>query len=58
MDRDSAVVGAWPVRGLPTTFVAAAEDRLLYRAIGGPGWDDPRLLKGARALKTEGAGSD
>ncbi|MEA3278718.1 MAG: TlpA disulfide reductase family protein [Pseudomonadota bacterium] len=51
MDQDSTVVGAWPVRGLPTTFVVDPQGRLVYRAIGGREWDDPELLAPVRALK-------
>ena len=51
MDRKSAVVGAWPVRGLPTTFVVDPQGRLAYRAIGGREWDDEALLDLVRALK-------
>lgn len=53
MDRDSSVVGAWPVRGLPTTFVVDPEGRLAYRAIGGREWDDPQLLEIVRGLRAE-----
>lgn len=51
MDRDSAVVGAWPVRGLPTTFVVDPQGHLAYRAVGGREWDDEVLLEQVRALK-------
>ncbi len=51
MDRDSTVVTKWPVRGLPTTFVVDPQGRLVYRAIGGREWDDPRLMAQVRALK-------
>ena len=50
LDRDSNVVGEWPVRGLPTTFVVDREGRLVYRAIGGRSWDDAELLAPIRAL--------
>ena len=50
MDLDSAVVGAWPLRGLPTTFIVDPEGRIIYRAIGGREWDDPELLAPIRAL--------
>jgi peroxiredoxin len=53
MDRDSSVVGDWPVRGLPTTFVVDPEGRLAYRAIGGREWDDPQLLEIIRGLRAE-----
>jgi peroxiredoxin len=51
MDRDSKVVGEWPIRGLPTTFVVDPQGRLAYRAIGGRTWDDAELLAPIRALK-------
>ncbi|MCP4407577.1 MAG: TlpA family protein disulfide reductase [Gammaproteobacteria bacterium] len=51
MDLDSKVVSAWPVRGLPTTFVVDPQGRLVYRAIGGREWDDPQLLAPVRALR-------
>jgi len=51
MDRDSAVTGAWPVRGLPTTFVVDPQGRLAYRAIGGREWDDQELLALVRELQ-------
>jgi len=51
MDRDSTVIGEWPVRGLPTTFVVDPQGRLVYRAIGGRAWDDEDLLAPIRALK-------
>ncbi len=44
LDLDSAVLGQWPVRGLPATFVVDTQGRIAYRAIGGREWDDPRLL--------------
>jgi len=44
-DRDSAVSGEWPMRGLPSTFVVDPEGRIVYRAIGGREWDDPELLQ-------------
>ncbi len=50
MDRDSKIIGAWPVRGLPTTFVVDPQGRLVYRAIGGREWDDPEILAPVRAL--------
>lgn len=51
LDRDSAVLGRWPVLALPTTLVLNPEGRILYRAIGGREWDDPELLETIRALR-------
>lgn len=50
LDQDSKTIEAWPVRGLPTTFVVDPQGRLAYRAIGGRAWDDPVLLEQVRAL--------
>lgn len=51
LDIDSKVIGGWPVRGLPTTFVVDPKGRVAYQAIGGRAWDDPELLAKIRALK-------
>ena len=52
LDTTSAVISAWPVRGLPTTFVIDPAGRLVYRAIGGREWDAPELIQQILALKT------
>ncbi len=44
LDRDSSVIQAWPVRGLPTTFVVDKQGRIVYRVIGGREWDAPELV--------------
>lgn len=44
LDTDSAVLNAWPVMGLPTTFVLDPQGRIIYRAIGGRDWDDPEII--------------
>lgn len=53
MDERSQVVQAWPVKGLPTTFVVDPEGRFAYVATGEREWDDPALLDQVRALKRE-----
>jgi peroxiredoxin len=53
MDLQSRVVQAWPVRGLPTTFVVDPQGRLAYVATGEREWDDPGLLDTVRALHRE-----
>lgn len=50
MDEKSQTIQAWPVRGLPTTFVVDAKGRLAYVATGEREWDDPALLEMVRAL--------
>lgn len=44
LDRDSAVLGNWPVKGLPTTFVVDKKGRIVYRAVGGREFDAPELV--------------
>ena len=53
MDIDSRVIQAWPVRGLPTTFVVDPNGRLAYIATGEREWDDPALLELIRGLKDD-----
>lgn len=50
LDQEGDVTGAWPVRGLPTTFVVDPEGRLVYQALGSREWDAPELLEAIRAL--------
>ncbi len=51
LDRDSAVIDQWPVRGLPTTFVVDPGGKIRYQAIGGREWDQLELLRIVRSLK-------
>ncbi len=53
LDEDSAVTTAWPVRGLPTTYVVDTQGRFAYRAVGGREWDDPALLEQVLGLLKE-----
>jgi peroxiredoxin len=51
LDVSGEVVGRWPVKGLPTSYVIAPDGTLAYRAIGGRAWDDPDLLERIKRLK-------
>ena len=51
MDQSGEVIGQWPVKGLPTTYVIAPDGRIAYRAIGSREWDDAGLLDKVRALQ-------
>ena len=51
LDADGEVIGQWPVKGLPTTYIVDPEGRIAYRAIGGREWDDEQLLDTLRALQ-------
>lgn len=49
-DRDSRVLKAYPVRGLPTTFIVDRQGRIAYRAVGGREFDDPAIVARIRDL--------
>ena len=49
-DTDSSVLKAWPVIGLPTTFILDKQGRIVYRAVGGREFDDPAILAQIRGL--------
>jgi len=51
IDPKSKVADAWPMKGLPSTFVIDPEGRIVYRAIGAREWDDPAILNSIYALK-------
>lgn len=53
LDEDAEVVGRYPIRGLPTTYVLDPSGHLVYQAVGGRAWDDPEMLKAIRALRDE-----
>jgi len=50
MDRDARVIEAYPVTGLPTTYVIDPSGKVRYRAMGSREWDAPELLEKLRAL--------
>jgi thiol-disulfide isomerase/thioredoxin len=49
-DTDSSVLKAWPVMGLPTTFILDKQGRIIYRVVGGREFDDPAILAQIRGL--------
>lgn len=44
LDRDSEAMQRWKVKGLPSTFVAAPDGTLVFRAVGGREFDHPQLI--------------
>jgi hypothetical protein len=58
LDRDSQVLGAWPVKGLPTTFIVDRQVRIAYRAVGGRDFDDPSIVAAIRKLLVEQEAGD
>lgn len=53
LDVSGEVIGTWPIKGLPTTFVLDAAGHLVYQAVGGREWDDDELLDLVRSLKVK-----
>jgi thiol-disulfide isomerase/thioredoxin len=45
LDRDSAAMQAWKVRGLPTTFVVDPQGRIVCRAVGGREFDHAEVVE-------------
>lgn len=44
LDKDSAAMQRWKVKGLPTTFVVDAQGRVVRRAVGGREFDHEALV--------------
>lgn len=51
MDKSGAVSRAWPMMGLPGSFILDPEGRIALKAIGGREWDDKGLIEQILALK-------
>ncbi|MBI5330443.1 MAG: TlpA family protein disulfide reductase [Betaproteobacteria bacterium] len=49
LDRDSAAMQAWKVKGLPTTFVADPSGKVIFRAVGGREFDHESVIKQLQA---------
>jgi hypothetical protein len=45
LDKDSAAMQRWKVKGLPTTFVVDGEGRVIYRAVGGREFDHDAIVE-------------
>jgi peroxiredoxin len=50
LDQDSAVIEAWPVVGIPTTYIVDRQGRLVYRAVGAREFDEPAIRATLRGL--------
>ncbi len=53
LDTDGKATEAWPIRGLPTTYVINPKGEIIYEVIGGREWDDKNLLDQVRALTVQ-----
>jgi len=49
LDRDSAAMQLWKVKGLPTTFVVDAQGRVVHRAVGGREFDHDAIVRQLRS---------
>jgi len=45
LDRDSAAMQRWKVKGLPTTFVVDAQGIIVFRAVGGREFDHAAIVE-------------
>ncbi|MFO7602472.1 MAG: TlpA disulfide reductase family protein [Gammaproteobacteria bacterium] len=45
MDQDGEVVKAYPVTGLPTSYIVSPQGQVTHRAVGSREWDDAGLIK-------------
>jgi len=53
LDKDSAAMQAWRVKGLPSTYVVGPDGSLAYRAVGGREFDHPEVIEPIRRLLGE-----
>ena len=53
LDRDSASIRQWPVKGLPSSFVIDKQGRMALRAVGGRDFDSPAVAAQFKALIEE-----
>jgi peroxiredoxin len=51
LDEEAKVIEAYPVTGLPTTYIIDPQGRITHRAVGGREWDDAGLLDTLRTLR-------
>lgn len=51
LDAKSEVSRAWPMMGLPVSFVIDPTGRIALQAIGGREWDDEKLISQILALR-------
>jgi thiol-disulfide isomerase/thioredoxin len=50
LDPEGQAMAAWPVKGLPTTFLVDRQGYLVYRATGGREFDDPEIVANIQEL--------
>ncbi len=55
LDSELAVVKAWPVFGLPTTFVVDGQGMLAYKALGERDWEHAEIAAQIEALLDGGS---
>ena len=50
LDRQARAMQAWPVAGLPTTFLVDKQGRIVATAVGGREFDHPAIIGAIRKL--------
>jgi Thiol-disulfide isomerase and thioredoxins len=50
LDPKGDAMAAFEVKGLPTTFILNRQGQIVYRAVGGRKFDDPRIIATLQAL--------
>ena len=53
LDLDSKALKAWPVKGLPTTFILDKQGRIAFEAIGGREFTHPEIVAAIERLMKE-----
>jgi peroxiredoxin len=53
LDEGARVAQAWPVKGLPTTYVVDKKGRIAFAAVGGREFDNPVIVEQIRGLLRE-----
>jgi len=53
MDRDGKVIKAYPVMGLPTSYIISPQGKVTHRAVGSREWDDAGLIEQLMSMREE-----
>ncbi len=53
LDPDAQSMSTWKIRGLPTTYIIAADGTVAYTAVGGREFDHPEIIKKVTLLSQQ-----
>ncbi|MDT8404810.1 TlpA disulfide reductase family protein [Sulfuriflexus sp.] len=51
MDQDGKVIKAYPVMGLPTSYIISPQGQVTHRAVGSREWDDAGLIEQLMSMR-------